>query len=79
MKLVGRDAVIDKLVSTATNPVQGHLVDRGHNWPGVNGLGALRAGRPLHATRPLHFFRPQMFRNQPCRVVPSSPVPALVA
>jgi hypothetical protein len=58
VKLVGREAVIDKLVYTATNPVQDHLVDRVHHWPGVNGLGAVLAGRPLRATRPLHFFRP---------------------
>jgi hypothetical protein len=58
VKLADRDAVIDKLVYTATNPVQDHLVDRVHHWPGVNGLGALLAGRPLRATRPLHFFRP---------------------
>lgn len=58
VKLADREAVIDKLVYTATNPVQDHLVDQVHNWPGVNGLGALLAGRPLRATRPLHFFRP---------------------
>jgi hypothetical protein len=29
-----------------------------HHWPGVNGLGALLAGRWLRATRPWHFFRP---------------------
>jgi len=58
VRLVDRQAVIDKLVYTATNPVADHLVDRVAHWPGVNGLGALLAGRPLHATRPLHFFRP---------------------
>jgi REP element-mobilizing transposase RayT len=58
VRLVDRDAVIDKLVYTATNPVQAHLVDRVHHWPGVNGLGALLAGRALRARRPLHFFRP---------------------
>ena len=58
VKLVEREAVIDKLIYTAANPVQDHLVDRVHCWPGVNGLGALLAGRPLRATRPLHFFRP---------------------
>jgi hypothetical protein len=50
--------VIDKLVCTAANPVQDHLVDRVHHWPGANGLTALLTGRPLRATRPLHFFRP---------------------
>jgi hypothetical protein len=34
VKLVDRDAVMDKLVYTATNPVQDHLVDRVHHWPG---------------------------------------------
>ena len=58
VKLVDREAVMDKLVYTAANPVQDHLVDRVDHWPGVNGLGALLAGRPLRATRPLHFFRP---------------------
>jgi hypothetical protein len=58
VKLVGREAVIDKLVYTAVNPLVDHLVDRVDHWPGVNGLGALLAGRPLRATRPLHFFRP---------------------
>jgi putative transposase len=57
VNLVGRDAVIDKLVYTATNPVLDHLVERVHHWPGVNTLTALLAGRPLHAKRPLHFFR----------------------
>ena len=58
VKLVGREAVLDKLVYTATNPVLGHLVDRVHHWPGVNGLSALLNGRRLRASRPQHFFRP---------------------
>jgi hypothetical protein len=33
------------------------LVERAHQWPGVNGLAALLSGRALRATRPLHFFR----------------------
>ena len=57
VNLVGRDAVIDKLVYTATNPVLDDLVERVRHWPGVHGLAALLAGRPLRATRPLHFFR----------------------
>jgi hypothetical protein len=58
VRLVDHDAVMDKLVYTATNPVQDHLVDRVHHWPGVNGLAALLAGRSLQARRPRHFFRP---------------------
>jgi REP element-mobilizing transposase RayT len=58
VKLVDREAVIDKLVYTATNPVADHLVERVHHWPGVNGLSALLSGQDLRATRPRHFFRP---------------------
>jgi hypothetical protein len=58
VKLVGRDAILDKLVYTATNPVLDDLVERVHHWPGINGLAALLNGRRLRATRPLHFFRP---------------------
>jgi hypothetical protein len=58
VRLVGREDVMNKLVYTATNPVQDHLVERVHHWPGVNGLPALLARRPLRATRPWHFFRP---------------------
>jgi hypothetical protein len=57
VNLVDRNAVIDKLVYTATNPVLAHLVERVHHWPGVNSLTAVLAGRQLRATRPLHFFR----------------------
>jgi REP element-mobilizing transposase RayT len=57
VNLVDRNAVIDKLVYTATNPVLAHLVERVHHWPGVNSLTALLAGRQLRGTRPLHFFR----------------------
>jgi putative transposase len=57
VRLVDREAVLDKLVYTATNPVKDHLVDRVHHWPGANGLQALLKGRPLRAVRPRHFFR----------------------
>lgn len=57
VKLVGREDVMAKLVYTALNPVTDHLVDRVHHWPGVNGLPALLARRPLRARRPGHFFR----------------------
>jgi hypothetical protein len=57
VRLVDHEAVMDKLVYTATNPVQDDLVDRVHHWPGVNGLATLLAGRCLRARRPRHFFR----------------------
>jgi putative transposase len=55
--LVDREDVVSKLVYTATNPVNDHLVERVHHWPGVNGLHALLNGRCLRAKRPGHFFR----------------------
>lgn len=57
VRLLDREAVMDKLVYVAANPVLAHLVERVHHWPGVNGLAALLAGRKLRATRPFHFFR----------------------
>src|SRR5262245_24597689 len=58
VRLADRQAVLDKLVYTAANPVLDHLVERAHHWPGINGLSALLQGRRLRATRPWHFFRP---------------------
>lgn len=58
VRLIDREAVLDKLAYTAANPVLDHLVERAHQWPGVNGLSALLNGRAMRARRPLHFFRP---------------------
>src|SRR5262249_8454090 len=55
--LEGPEDIMNKLVYTATNPVNDHLVARGHHWPGVNSLHALLIGRSLCAERPRHFFR----------------------
>ncbi len=57
VRLVEAEDVIAKLVYTATNPVKDRLVERVHQWPGVNGYPSLVARRSLRATRPLHFFR----------------------
>lgn len=57
VQLATRDAVIEKIVYTATNPVKDGLVERVHHWPGVNGFVALTTGKTLRATRPTHFFR----------------------
>lgn len=48
---------MERLVYTATNPVKDHLVERAHQWPGVNGFRALITGKSLRAVRPRHFFR----------------------
>jgi REP-associated tyrosine transposase len=56
-RLLDRDAVIDKLVYAASNPVKDRLVQRVHQWPGPNAYVNLINGRRLHATRPRHFFR----------------------
>jgi putative transposase len=55
--LLDRNAVIEKLVYVAANPVKDGLVERVHHWPGVNSYGAFLSGRTLKATRPRHFFR----------------------
>lgn len=57
VRLVDRADVMSKLVYTATNPVKDRLVERVHQWPGVNGLSALLTQRPMRANRPKHFFR----------------------
>lgn len=50
------DALIDKLVYIATNPVRDGLVASVDEWPGANGFRALVEGRRLTARRPRHFF-----------------------
>lgn len=57
VRLVDREAVIDKLVYCLANPVQDMLVEKVHQWPGANSYVAMRNDRPLRATRPKHFFR----------------------
>jgi hypothetical protein len=56
VRLETREALIDKLVYIATNPVLDGLVERVDDWPGSSGYRALLSGEPLHATRPKHFF-----------------------
>jgi putative transposase len=56
-RLLDRDAVIDKLIYTASNPVKDRLVERAHQWPGANAYAAFMNGRGIKATRPRHFFR----------------------
>jgi REP element-mobilizing transposase RayT len=51
-----QDALIDKLVYIATNPVNDDLVERVDDWPGASGYRALLEQTPLRATRPRHFF-----------------------
>lgn len=57
VRLVERGDIISKLVYVAANPVTAHLVERAHQWPGVNGLTPLLNGVALRARRPRHFFR----------------------
>jgi putative transposase len=59
VRLVDRSDVISKLAYVATNPVKDHLVERAHQWPGVNTYAALRGQREVKARRPRHFFRAQ--------------------
>jgi putative transposase len=57
VELVGVEDVIAKLVYAATNPVKDGLVERAHQWPGVNGLSDLLNQRVITVRRPRHFFR----------------------
>jgi hypothetical protein len=57
VQLATRDAVIEKVVYSATNPVKDGLVEQVFQWPGVNTFAALVFGHTLRATRPRHFFR----------------------
>lgn len=57
VRLVDPEDVLAKLVYVATNPVKDGLVERVHQWPGINGYRALITGKLLRATRPRHFFR----------------------
>lgn len=56
VRLETQDALIDKLVYIATNPVLDDLVERVEDWPGANGYRALVDGTILRAHRPRHFF-----------------------
>jgi putative transposase len=56
VRLEDREALIDKLVYVATNPVKDGLVERVEDWPGASGYRALMTGTPLCASRPKHFF-----------------------
>lgn len=51
-----QDALIEKLVYIATNPVNDGLVERVDEWPGASGYRALLERTTLRATRPRHFF-----------------------
>ena len=56
VRLETQDALVEKLVYIATNPVNDGLVERVDDWPGASGYRALLENRTLHATRPRHFF-----------------------
>ena len=57
MEVLTAEAMLDKLVYIATNPVKDGLVEKVHHWPGPNFVKALLASKPMKATRPLHCFR----------------------
>lgn len=58
VRLLDVDDVIAKVVYAATNPVKDYLVEKAHQWPGVNGYRALVRDEPMTATRPRYFFNP---------------------
>lgn len=56
VRLVDGEALLDKLVYVATNPVKHDLVATAGEWPGANGYRALLEAKPIRATRPTIFF-----------------------
>ena len=68
-RLVDHEAVLDKLVYAAANPVQDGLVERAVQWPGINGYRQLINGKTIVAERP-NFFSGATARCQ--RLSPSS-------
>lgn len=56
-RLLTVDAVMDKLVYAAINPVKDFLVDKTWEWPGLNGYRLLLQRKPVVVRRPRHFFR----------------------
>ncbi|MBK9071094.1 MAG: hypothetical protein IPL79_08855 [Myxococcales bacterium] len=58
VRLLDADDIIAKIVYAATNPVKDFLVERAHQWPGVNGYRALVRDEPMTAKRPRYFFNP---------------------
>ena len=56
VRLETQEALIEKLVYIATNPVLDGLVERVDDWPGASGFRALVDGTVLRARRPRHFF-----------------------
>ncbi len=56
IEVLTREDLLDRLVYTATNPVNDGLVDRVHHWPGPRFVNALLSGKVMKAHRPKHFF-----------------------
>ncbi len=56
VRLVGRDAVVRKLVYLFANPVQDMLVERACQWPGFSTYRNFLNGTPLRARRPHRYF-----------------------
>jgi REP element-mobilizing transposase RayT len=57
VRLVDDGSQLEKLIYVLANPVQDHLVEKAHHWPGATALGAIVGERPIVARRPRHFFR----------------------
>jgi REP-associated tyrosine transposase len=56
VEMITAEALLDKLVYIATNPVLDNLVEEVHQWPGPNFVKALLKGLTMKATRPRYFF-----------------------
>jgi putative transposase len=45
-----------KMIYSLTNPLQNHLVERAHHWPGVSSLRAQLSDKPVRVRRPHWYF-----------------------
>jgi hypothetical protein len=56
--LHGDEAVLKRMVYTATNPVESYLVESSEQWPGLRTSPKDLLGGAIKASRPSVFFRP---------------------
>ncbi len=56
VELADTNALINKLIYVATNPVTAGLVSKAEDWPGFSGVRAFLDDEPIVTHRPAHYF-----------------------
>jgi putative transposase len=57
VRLENASDVLTRMTYALSNPAKDNLVEKAQDWPGVNALEAIIAGKPTEARRPPFFFR----------------------